>query len=532
MAVRVDSRRLPGASLFGDAPGAILDVRLEGESPETVARRWEHDARRILAGVGWEGERTSWRASAGDLSLFLSAPADALYAATEVNEAAWDAAGDDVVPELRRVIAEERKPAWCTLRAEARRRGVAFVADGDRVTLGMGRGNVTYPAEALPPVGDVPWERVHDIPVAMVTGTNGKSTTVRMLGAIVAAAGRCPGLSTTDGLAVGGETIGSGDYSGPEGARRILRDPRVEVAVLETARGGIQRRGLVVPRVDAAAITNVAEDHLGEFGIHDVADIADVKMVVARAVKPSGAIVLNADDPVLRSRAATIAGRVLWFSLAEVPRLLDASRIPAALGGAAKHNLSNAMAAALLARALDLPESAIVSGLASFRNRREDNPGRLNVIPLGGATVLIDYAHNPHGMDALVDVARSLDAARRLLVVGQAGDRDDEAIRALVRAAFRLRPDAVVVKEMSAYLRGRAVGEIPRLIDDELRRLGADPASILHAGSEVDAAKAALAWARPGDLLVLTTHASRGEVFDLIDRLERARWRAGSPLPV
>jgi len=234
----------------------------------------------------------------------------------------------------------------------------------------------------------------------------------------------------------------------------------------------------------------------------------------------------------LRARAAASPTRVAWFSLADAERLLDVGRVPAAFGGAAKHNVANAMAAALLARALGFPEGAVADGLASFRSRRDDNPGRLNVIPLGGATLLIDYAHNPHGMDALVDVARTLDAARRLLVVGQAGDRDDEAIRALVRAAFRLRPDAVVVKEMTGYLRGRPEGEIPRLIEDELKRLGADPASIVHAGSEVEAAQWALSWARPGDLLVLTTHASRGEVFDLIDRLERARWRAGAPLPV
>ena len=542
MATRIDSRRLPGANLFGERGGAILDVRLEGEAPAAVVAAWTGQARRILAAVGWPGERTAGRRSGDDLSLYLSAPSDALYAATELNELAWAAAGATLEgssePELqpglddvRRAIAEERKPEWIALQDEAGRRDVAFVADDEHVSLGMGSGSVTFPAGHLPEPGRVAWDRVHDVPVVMVTGTNGKSTTVRLLGAIVAASGKTPGISTTDGLHVGPESIGSGDYSGPEGARRILRDPRVEVAILETARGGIQRRGLVVPRVDAAAITNVAADHLGEFGIHGLTDIADVKMVVARAVKSTGTLVLNADDPTLVSRAPGIAATLAWFSLADAGRLIDVTAIPAAFGGAAKHNVANAMAAALLARALGIDKDATARGLASFRNGPDENPGRLNLIPLGGATLLVDYAHNPHGMDALVAVALTLPAQRRLLLIGQAGDRDDEAIRALARSGWQLRPDAVVIKEMPAYLRGRAQGAVSHIIGDELRRLGATHGQITHASTELDGVRSALSWARDGDLLVLPTHANRREVLELIEKLRRSGWRAGAELP-
>jgi UDP-N-acetylmuramyl tripeptide synthase len=135
---------------------------------------------------------------------------------------------------------------------------------------------------------------------------------------------------------------------------------------------------------------------------------------------------------------------------------------------------------------------------------------------VSGVKVLLDFAHNPHGMEALVEFARAIPAERRLVVLGQAGDRDDAALRAMARAAWGLAPDLVVVKEMETYLRGRAHGEIPRILEDELRRQGATADQIVHAPSEVDAVARALAWARPGDLLVLPTHSNRREVTELI----------------
>jgi UDP-N-acetylmuramyl tripeptide synthase len=543
MAKQIDSRRLPGASLFGERPGAILDVRLEGEDPGALVETWVGEARRVLHAVGWSSEVTAARLSGADLSLYLSAPCDALYAATEVNELAWACAEailsgspepelEPGLTEVRTAIAGERNPRWVALRDEAARRGVACIADDHRLSLGMGRGSVTFEMAGLPSLREVPWERIHDVPAVLVTGTNGKSTTVRLLGAIVGTSGKTSGISTTDGLRVGSETIGSGDYSGPEGARKILRDPRVEVAVLETARGGIQRRGLVIPRVDAAAITNVAEDHLGEFGIHGLDDIAAVKWVVARAVKPGGTLVVNGDDPRLSRGHPELVAKVVAFTASDAASLLDVHAVPVTFGGVAKHNVANAMTAALLAKALEIDDATIAAGLASFRGLPDENPGRLNLIELGGVRLLIDYAHNPHGMDALVAVAASLPASRRLLMIGQAGDRDDDALRALARSGYALAPDAIVIKEMADYLRGRAPGEIPRILEDEFLKLGARRERLLHASSEVDGVKTALGWAKPGDLLVLPTHSNRREVLDLIDRLGRTGWTAGRDLPV
>jgi UDP-N-acetylmuramyl tripeptide synthase len=166
-------------------------------------------------------------------------------------------------------------------------------------------------------------------------------------------------------------------------------------------------------------------------------------------------------------------------------------------------------------------------GLAGFEGTAEDNPGRLNRFLLGGVQVVVDFAHNPHGLTALMDMGAAMEARRRLVLLGQAGDRDDAAIRELARVAWRIRPDHVIAKEMAAYTRGRPEGEIPALIEDEIRRLGAPADAVSRAPTELDAVHQALGWARPGDLLLLTVHGQRGEVLSLLERLKRSGWKPG-----
>jgi UDP-N-acetylmuramyl tripeptide synthase len=572
----LDSRRLTGPSLLLDRPGAILDVALEESEVESAVAAWREEAQALLDEVGWRGERLAVRFSsrgAFSASLALSAPIDALYAATELNEAAWAAAASrlagappfdlpdrqQVITELRAAIAGEANPPLVALRDAAHAHGVAFLADAERASVGLGRGAQSWPIDALPAPGEVDWPRVHDVPVALVTGTNGKTTTIRMLAAIVAAAGKVAGSTTTDRVMVGSEVLARGDYSGPTGARLALRDPRVDVALLETARGGILRRGLAVERADAAAVTNVADDHLGEFGVEDLAGLAITKLVVARAVRPGGWTVLNADDPELARHGSALQGTVAWFSLdaahpllarrlaaggaalwlqgddlvlgrgARRERLAAIAGIPAAYGGAARHNLANALAALGVAAALGLPLPALRRGLAELPSDAEHNPGRGNLIRLADVDVLLDYAHNPHGLAALRGLVAALPAKRRSLLLGHAGDRSDDAVRALAGAAWELRPDHVVVKEMPELLRGRQPGVVPALLREELRRLGAR--SLDEAPSELAGVRQALASAQAGDLLIFLVHSQREAVLDLLRRLAAAGWQAGQPLP-
>lgn len=566
----LDSRRLTGPNLLQGREGAVLDVALEEREADAAVAAWRERARRLLDAVGWREEEVAVRRFPGGASLAISAPVDALYSATEVNERAWEAAEEvlrgeapdleEVVVRLRAEIERERNPALLALRDAAEARGVAFLADDRQASVGLGKGSLTWPVEDLPRPEEVPWERVHDVPVVLVTGTNGKTTTVRLLAAMARAAGATAGTTSTDRVEVGGEVLERGDFSGPVGARALLRDPRVEMAILETARGGMLRRGLAVRRADAAAVTNVAADHLGEHGVDDLEALAETKLVVARAVGPEGRVVLNADDPLLVAGAGRIAAPVVWFSLdPESPgfqKLLErgetawvlhqgeierwaggwkqvvarAEEIPIAFGGAARHNIANALAALALGAAVRLPQEAMVRALRQVRSDPDDNPGRGNLFEIGGVRVLLDYAHNPHGIAALLGLAVNLPARRRLILLGQAGDRDDEAIRELAQAAWKIQPDRVVVKELPEMLRGRRLGEIPAILEDELRRLGAGDERIGRAGNELEAVRQAFAWARKGDLLLLLVHKQREEVFDLLRRLRETGWEPGEPV--
>ena len=559
-----DSRRLTGPNLLLDGPGAVVDVALPEAQAAAAVEVWTMQARALLEAVGWGDAALAARRYTGGASLAFSAPIDALYAATEVNETAWEAAvavltGSALVdlheraPDLARRIAGERNPALLALRHAADAYGIRFLSDDDEASVGSGAGAHTWSIDALPDPADVDWTAAHDVPVALVTGTNGKSTTVRLAASILQAAGRTPGSTSTDFIRVGDDTLDTGDYSGPGGGRTVLRDRRVEAAVLEVARGGILRRGLAVRRVEAAVVTNIARDHLGEYGIFDLDGLAEAKLVVAKALTGGGTLILNADDPLLVRHARRLDVPICWFGLdADNPTVRDAldaggracfvddgrivwasgtertpvaavESMPVTLGGAARHNVANSLAAAALTRALGVAVPHVAAGLQALRGDADDNPGRGNLFEIDGARVVLDFAHNVAGVEAIVETLRQVPARRRLVLLGQAGDRTDDDVRALTRAAAAWGPDRVVVCEFVDYLRGRPAGEVPAVIRDELRRLGVPEAAIVDAGDGPEGARTALDWAEPGDVLLLLAHSKRDEVLALL----RARARAG-----
>ncbi|MHB8722342.1 MAG: Mur ligase family protein [Steroidobacteraceae bacterium] len=459
---------------------------------------------------------------------------------------------------FERLAALEAHPRLRALLDAAAVRGLSHVLDESELTLGAGAGARGYRLDALPDAAGVAWLELRNIPTAVVTGSNGKTTTVRLIAACARAHGWQPGYNCTDGVFLGDEALALGDYSGPAGARMVIREARTEAAILETARGGILRRGIAIARADAAVVTNVSADHFGEYGIHDLAGLADVKLSVAPLVAPDGLLVLNADDAQLRTRADALVRRygkrppLGWFALDADHAVLREHRrhgaptcgvrdgrltlnrgvdydlgaiadMPLSIGGIAGYNVANMAAAALAAAALGITPITIAAVFAHFGSSLDDNPGRMMRFTMGGVWVLVDYAHNPDGLRGFLQVADHLRTGRLALLLGHAGNRSDADIQELARVAAEFRPDLVVVKENEAHLRGRAVGEIPRILCAELERLGLPDSALAVRGSEVEAARYALDWARPGDVLALPVHSpdARATVVALLQAMSR-----------
>ena len=554
----LDSRRQTGAGWLLDGPGAALEALVPADRREAAVEAWRRHARALCDGLGWTDAPLVARPFSRGLSLALGAPVDLLYTAALANEAAWAAARADLdgaapprpgeIDRLRAEAEAEADPALAALVAEAERRGVPLVWDDEGVTVGLGARGRTFPADALPAPDAVDWGAVGAVPTALVTGTNGKSTTVRMVVGMARAAGEAAGHSSTDAVWVGDDLVERGDFSGPMGARAVLRDRRVTLAVLETARGGLLRRGLPVPSATAAALTNVAADHLGDYGVDTVEDLANAKLVVAKALGRGGTLVAPADEPEAAAAVARLhpaladrGVRVAWTALdpATAPPagalaasvvdgqvclrsgagwrpLCRVDEVPAAMGGAARHAVRNALTAAALARALGLDAGAIAAGLRAFQGDASDNPGRANRFDVGGATVLVDYAHNAHGLRAVVDLAAALPARRRVVLFGGPGDRSDADFAAMCDVLAPLGAERYVLTDLPGYLRGRAEGDVPDLLARLLAERGVPPSACVRRDDPAAGARDALAWAEPGDLALLFTLAQRDEVLRMV----------------
>jgi cyanophycin synthetase len=380
------------------------------------------------------------------------------------------------------------------------------------------------------------------IPILAITGTNGKSTTCRMVGHILRAHGLNVGLTSTTGIYVNGDRIVEADASGPWSARVVLKDPTVDVAVLETARGGILREGLGFPECDVGLVTNIQPDHLGLKGVDTIEDLAWVKSVVVEAVHRNGTSILNADDPMVVSMRRRAGGRIGYFSLrggADMPdflqehiedggfavvrepgrsdggeivihddgdsiHLMRAAEIPATLDGLAKFNVQNALGAVAMAYAQGVPVNVIRMALSTYTTSFEHSPGRLNVFDGHGFRVILDYAHNPAGLQALGDLILKMKSRHRRVIgmINIPGDRRDDDMREMGALATRYF-DEIIFREDPAR-RGRRPGEIVALLAEGALASGFPEERIRRILEEDDAADLCLRMAQPGDLVVLT----------------------------
>jgi cyanophycin synthetase len=383
-------------------------------------------------------------------------------------------------------------------------------------------------AETTPPAW-VTDEQRH-VPLISVSGTNGKSTTTRMIAHILQRAGRRVAMTTTDGVYVDGSLVEEGDLTGPQGARTALEQPAIDVGVFETARGGILLRGLGYESNDAAVLTNISADHLDLQGLHTLPELAEVKSVIAQVTRPTGTVVLNADDRWVAGLARRMHARVVLFSMRAAPpssrtgrhlarggwavvlddgwlveargdrrrRIVRAVDVPTTLGGLARHNIANALAAAAGARAMGATLEQVADGLREFRPTSEQLPGRSNIYRLGNRLVLVDYAHNEAGMAALFELLEALvgrKGHRRAsvsLIMGTAGDRPDDTLRAMGRLAGQ-HADEVSIKVIRRFLRGRTRDSLVGGFLAGLREGGIKPADVRVYDTETEALATELA---------------------------------------
>jgi cyanophycin synthetase len=408
-------------------------------------------------------------------------------------------------------------------------------------TGGAARDVGTAVVDALYPAGTP-----SRVPTVAITGTNGKTTVARLTAHLLAGAGLRVGLTSTDGLYIGGRLVQRADATGPRSAQAVLGDPTIDAAVLETARGGLLRHGLGYDWSDVGVVTNISADHLGQDGVEDLTDLIGIKSLVAERVREGGTVVLNADDPHSEDVAARAPRRqVVWFSLDPanplvrrhweaggrayvlavgwlveladrrwVP-LLAASDLAGAFGGAARHVVANALAATAAARDLGVTTGCVGERLRTFEPAA-GNPGRGTLLRLGDVHVLVDYAHNAAAIAAIGELLhRVWGRERTVAAVTLPGDRRDDLLGESAREVAD-RFDRVVLYE-DQDRRGRAPGEVPALVRNvvEARRPGA-PCTVVRTVDE--AVPAALALARPGDV-VLVTYEKIDPVLALLDLL-------------
>lgn len=415
-------------------------------------------------------------------------------------------------------------------------------APGLRMHLAPAKGK---PRNVARPIMDMlfPKGAPHDIPIVAVTGTNGKTTTVRLANHILKGVGYSVGMTTTDGIYLRDRLIAAGDMSGPYSAKIVLRDPMVDCAVLETARGGILREGLGYKMADVGVVTNVQPDHLGLKGIHTIEDLAKVKSVVAEMVREGGVTVLNADDPYCVGMSGYCRERIIYFSLRPSNPVIQehienehtavvydrgyitivqcemaspvarAIEMPITLEGRALFNIQNALAATAVAHALNLKIEEIRQGLVSFFPSPSQTPGRTNFFNIRDFEVMLDYAHNPSAYRQVLDMISQLGHPRRIFVFDVVGDRRDDDIREMCRLIAARCDHAVVFEDQN--LRGRQPGELIALVEASMTAAGFSPEKIDKIPDEFEAIDHALSMARKDDLVCIMS----GRVEEVINRL-------------
>jgi cyanophycin synthetase len=526
----MEARRITGPHLLLDEPGAAIELELG----HPIARLKDR-ALRGASTLGWEHPTLRVRQHHTGVSVALTAPPDQLYTACSLLE--WAAGAEPLGGnQWQLVLTEQTNEVNPSLRDALETEHSPVFADDDHgFTVGLGRHSQTFPLDQIPD----PVPQADGIPFVFVTGTNGKTTTTRLVSRIAMAAGHSVGWTGSDGYGVNQKVGETGDWTGPGAARHILRHAEVDFAVLETARGGLLRRGLVMRGAAAAVVTNVSCDHLGEWGVHTVADMADAKLSIAYGIQRGGTLIVNTHSEACLNAVAAVLDRrpdlqvwrfgarhaEAWSTATHLhvpPMVMPLADIPITFDGTAQHNVENAMCAALLARAAGISDDAIRTGLSQMQPSNEESRGRLNRYVLAnGAVALVDFAHNPDGVVRVGETTAKWPAQRRIVLLGQAGDRTDAELQGLACAVAAQQPDLVVLKQMAKYYCDRPAGETQRILKQTLLGAGMKPDQLVVVDSELAGVQWMIDHSEPDDLLLLLVQADLDAALDAVHTAQR-----------
>ncbi len=558
----VGKSRLMGPNLFFSKPGAVLDATLNPADMRDINQivdLWYKELNRVMAALNWRGYQAVHDIYSNGIKFAITAPDDLLFVAAFSIREIWDSVYrwyktgsptplvdilNELVPDLRRHL-DLKFRVICD---EARRRSLNVFHEKYDVCIGSGVSAYRCDIDDVV-LEDIPWNDIKEIPTVIVTGTNGKTTTVRLTAYIIRHAQRKVGYCSTDWVVVGDQVVETGDMSGPTGNLRVMVNSEVEIAVLEAARGGLVRRGLIVDFVSAATVTNISEDHLGQDGIETIEDLARAKCLVYQAVRPDGYCIINIDDKEIYKRVFSISGQKIiitqraltnvdvakaineacyvcytrdntfyWKTKDTEQLIATYAEVPITANGNALHNVENTMHAICLSFSLGLTIEEIRAGITTYENTVANNRGRANVFKYNGATIIVDFAHNPAAMSAILNMCKAYKASDSefSVLVGNTGNRlnmTDNICQSIVDANV----DKIMIKEIPNFLRGAKLGEIPKMLEDSLLRKGVNKNKIMMIESEENALTYILSTIKSGDVCAFLCHSDTGKIIEALE---------------
>ncbi|AXA34747.1 Mur ligase family protein [Francisella adeliensis] len=552
------SRRLVGPNLFFKETGTVLDIPLIDDR-EKLTKLFNQEAYRILPELGWTEIKLEHKFFNNGVRFAMTAPVDITMPACDVIDFIWASVRqfveegsyktiEEAKSELMDFINEDQNLKYRKLHELAKSKGFNAFRDKDTAFVGSGTGCYEFDL-TNDEIDNIDWSKVYDIPAVIVTGTNGKTTTVRLTDYICRYAGKLTGYTSTDWVKVNNKLVDEGDYSGPTGHQFVLTNKDVEIALLESARGGLLKRGLIESYVNAAAVTNVSADHLGEDGIETVAELAEAKSIVFRTVGEGSHAIINLDNSYMKAKfneldcnkivitqnpqdhdmdyylansdyASVVEnGEFIWIEKGVKKSLLKVVDAPLTVKGFAKHNIENALVAIALSFKLGISFESISNALKSYENDPKENRGRANVFEWDNKVAVVDYAHNEAGMESLLSMMKAYDkGGKTYLMIGTTGDRR-YLISPINDIIMKHDVDFIVLKETASYLRGAEPLELPFLTKKDLEKKGFDLANTYISCGELEGVEYIVERLQDNDVAILCCQAEVEVVIDYFEQL-------------